>query len=327
LTGRGQRAAPRTRAGLVALCALVGCGGLCALGLVAGWCGRAWWVLDLAAHFRVQQVAGLVCAASGLALLRAWRWSALFLACALLGGWRLLPYWCAGERPDAGAAGLRVASLNVEYGNGDCERVLRFVRESKADVLLLMEVSRGMLDALEPELRAFEHRLEAPRDDPFGIALYARIPMQAERVDDLGTRRLPAIVAELEFAGRRVRLVAAHVLPPISSSNATERDLMIEGALETLCATSEPGILLGDLNTTPWAETLDRLAFPRGLRDARLGQGILPSWPADSLLLRIPIDHCLVRGPWQVAAVRVGQPLGSDHLGLVVELALAPAKR
>ncbi len=308
----------------MALCALVACGLLSTLGLLAGWWGASWWVLDLAAHFRVQQFAGLVFAASGLALMRARRWSLVFLAFAVMGSWRLLPYWFGSEPGLDGTQRLRIASLNVEHGNQDAGRILRFIRESKADVLLLLEVDRKLLDGLEPELRSFGQRLEVPRGDPFGIALYSRISMQAERVDDLGTCRLPAIVAELDVGGRHVRLVGVHTLPPITASNAIERDLMIEGAVETLRASPEPGILLGDLNTTPWAESLDRLAFSRGLRDARLGHGLLPTWPADSLLLRIPIDHCLLRGPWHVATARVGEFLGSDHLGLVAELALDP---
>lgn len=322
-----RHAAPRSRAGLAAVCALVAGGILSALGLAAGWCGSAWWMLDLAAHFRVQQVAGLVLAASGLALLRARRWSAVFLVLAGLGGWRLLPYWFGADRAQPGSRPLRIASLNVEYGNQDTQRIQRFIREQQPDVLLLLEVGRKLLDGLEPELRAYGQRLEVPRDDPFGIALYSRLPMQAERVDDIGTCRLPAIVAELDLGGRRVRLVGVHALPPITTSNSLERDRVIEAAVETLCASPEPGILLGDLNTTPWAASLDRLAFSRGLRDARLGHGLLPSWPADSRLLRIPIDHCLVRGPWQLAGARVGEPLGSDHLGLVVDLALPSSIR
>ena len=319
----GERAARRSPWSVWTARALVAGGSACALGLIAGWCGAAWWVLDLCAHFRVQQVAGLLVAAGGLALLRARVRGAIFLLLALLGGWRLVPYWSGGAVARAGDLRLRVASLNVECGNRSFAEMRAFVRESDADVLLLIEVEPETLAALEPELRAYPQRLEVPRPDPFGIALYSRLPMQAERVDDLGTTRMPAILAELELGGSRVRLLGVHLLPPLSASNAAERDRALERAVETLCSRPEPSILLGDLNTTPWAESLERLAYSRGLRDARLGHGVLPSWPADSWLLRIPIDHCLLRGDWHVRSARVGEPLGSDHLGLVVDLAVA----
>jgi endonuclease/exonuclease/phosphatase (EEP) superfamily protein YafD len=302
--------------------ALVTCGSCAALAWIAGGCGSAWWVLDIAAHFRVLQFCGLFVPAVALALLRSWLWCAVFLCCAGFAAWGLLPFWVGADAVREGGTRLRVASLNVLHGNRDTDRIRRFVRESGADVLLLIEVDRELLAALEPELRGFEHRLEVPRADPFGIALYARVPMQAMRDDELSPSRLPAIAAELKVGASRVRLVGLHPPPPITAANALERDQMIAEAVEFLCASDAEGILLGDLNTTPWAASLDRLAFSRGLRDARHGQGVLATWPADSRLLRIPIDHCLLRGAWRVVDMRVGEPCGSDHLGLIVDLAL-----
>jgi endonuclease/exonuclease/phosphatase (EEP) superfamily protein YafD len=313
----------RVKAGRLALLALVACGGCAALGLCAGWCGRAWWVLDLAAHFRVPQLALLCLAAIGLALLRAWRWMGLFLAFLVAGGWPLLPYWFGGDAAREGGRRLRVASLNILSGNRDTQAMRRFVRESRADVLLLIEVDRGTIDALEPELREYGQRLELPRPDPFGIALFSRIPMRAQRVAEPGGA--PASIrAELDLGGRPVRLAALHAPPPVAPDFARLRDSMIEGAASWLCRGEQPGILLGDLNTTPWAESLPRLAYARGLRDARRGHGLLPSWPVDNPLARIAIDHCLVRGKWRVLDFHLGEDCGSDHLGIAAELALDP---
>ncbi len=219
---------------------------------------------------------------------------------------------------------LRVASLNVEFGNPRRELVRRFVRESAADVLLLIEVDRATLDALAPEPAAYPGRIEAPRGDPFGLALYAKLPLRARRVDELGAVPLPAFEAEFELDGGRAPLLALHAPPPITASNARERDRKIEDAVRELRLAGGPAILLGDLNTTVWASTLERTAFASGLRDAREGRGLLRTWPADTQLLSIPIDHCLVSAHWSVLDARVGDPCGSDHLGLVVELALRP---
>lgn len=61
-----------------------------------------------------------------------------------------------------------------------------------------------------------------------------------------------------------------------------------------------------------------------GLRNARQGFGILPTWPRWSLLdgLRIPIDHCLVSSTIAVIAIKTTPISGSDHLSLVIDIAV-----
>ena len=87
-------------------------------------------------------------------------------------------------------------------------------------------------------------------------------------------------------------------------------------------------ILIGDLNTTMWSPWFGRLCAKSGLSSVRRGFGVLPSWPAPlPAFLRIPIDHCLVSDDLVVTGCRLGSPAGSDHLPLIVDLAVAAAQR
>ena len=58
-----------------------------------------------------------------------------------------------------------------------------------------------------------------------------------------------------------------------------------------------------------------------GLHDSSQGRGPLPTWPADSPLLRIPLDHCFHSGDVRILAKRPGPDIGSDHLPLIIDLA------
>ena len=84
-----------------------------------------------------------------------------------------------------------------------------------------------------------------------------------------------------------------------------------------------PVVLVGDLNTTPWSQHFAQLLSEPRFRSVREGFGWLPTWPAMlPPFLRIPIDHCLVTSELDVLALDLGHNVGSDHLPLVVTLAL-----
>ncbi|NET13198.1 MAG: endonuclease/exonuclease/phosphatase family protein, partial [Okeania sp. SIO1H6] len=97
---------------------------------------------------------------------------------------------------------------------------------------------------------------------------------------------------------------------------------------------NHPVILAGDLNITMWSPDYHKLEQETGLRNSRLGFGIIPTWPArfnNSVLLyilsrffQIPIDHCLISSEIKVVNVNTransGLNLGSDHLPLITDL-------
>ena len=60
-----------------------------------------------------------------------------------------------------------------------------------------------------------------------------------------------------------------------------------------------PVVVVGDLNITPFSPSFRRLCDAGRLRDARVGHGIQPSWPAGRWMLSIPIDHGLVSEHWR----------------------------
>jgi endonuclease/exonuclease/phosphatase (EEP) superfamily protein YafD len=83
-------------------------------------------------------------------------------------------------------------------------------------------------------------------------------------------------------------------------------------------------MLMGDLNTTMWSPYFHELETQAGLRNARDGFGILPTWPQKGQwpMFRIPLDHCLVSPEIRVEAFRVGSNIGSDHLPIIVDVTI-----
>jgi endonuclease/exonuclease/phosphatase (EEP) superfamily protein YafD len=103
------------------------------------------------------------------------------------------------------------------------------------------------------------------------------------------------------------------------------RDAQLLGLQARLDGLSQTAILIGDLNATPWTHSLSQLKESTGLSTSRAGSGLLNSpegtWPSRfPWFLRIPIDHCLIRGNLQVVSDRLIPIPDSDHLGLVVSV-------
>jgi endonuclease/exonuclease/phosphatase (EEP) superfamily protein YafD len=97
---------------------------------------------------------------------------------------------------------------------------------------------------------------------------------------------------------------------------------MLAAAAACLQDLPEPKICIGDLNTSLWSPFYRGFRKQTKLVNVREGIGLLPSWPTFMGFgwLMIPIDHCLVSDDICVIMVQTVEPIGSDHLPLIVEL-------
>lgn len=296
--------------------------GLATASLV-GLCGSAWWVFDLASHFRVQYLFVLVLGALVATIARRYALLGAALVFVLLNAWMVLPCLVPRPRPPDGDR-LRVLFVNVHTGNRDTERVARLVRRADADVVGLMEINDRWSARLGPALAPYAHRLEQTRDDNFGIGLYSRLPWQDARIERYGAVGLPTLRARVRLKRSEVTLLFTHPLPPTSARGAFLRRQQLEAIYADRPRLPDPLVVFGDLNVSPWSR--DFRWFRRRMRlvDTRRGFGVQRTWPAGSWLLRIPIDHCLVSPSVGVRTRRLGPNVGSDHLPIIVDLVIPP---
>lgn len=295
-----------------------------AFGSAVSGLGDFHWAAELLTHFRVQAaVVGGLLALASLAL-RAWTASAVAGGIAVLHLLPLLPYLVsAGRPPSTDRPSLRLLEMNVHTANRRYQAVVDVVAEKQPDLLALMEVDRSWLDSLSSLYARYPYHIAQPRSDNFGIALFSRFPIDDLRLRRLGGDGLSMVEGHFSLGSRSITLAAAHPVPPAGPGYSALRNRQLEELAAILRdAGSDEVILLGDLNTSPWSPFYQRLERETGLRNGARGLGIFPTWPVDLAPLRIPIDHCLLSSGLRVLSLETGPEIGSDHLPLLVEVAL-----
>lgn len=288
---------------------------------------------SLIEHFRLQLAIGgaLVAAAAGaLALGAGWLgagWLDAAMFALLIDLCVIVPDLASARRrepgADAGAAGaaaapVRVLLVNVHTSSQSYEAVRRLIADERPDVVGLIETDARWLRELAPALESYPSRIEAPRPDNFGMALYARGPL-AGGVEHLAVD-VPAILAETSASGARLAIALLHPLPPVKRVLEDDQRRHFDAVAPRVRGFTAPFVVMGDFNATPWSRAFARLRGATGACDTRAGFGAQTSFPADSWLFRIPIDHVLVACSIGVRDRRIGRDVGSDHLPVIVDL-------
>jgi endonuclease/exonuclease/phosphatase (EEP) superfamily protein YafD len=302
------------------------------LGTAAGWCGRWWWLCDLASHFRSYW---LLLALGGLVACGRWRrpMAAACLALAAVGNAReMLPYWlpstALSTAAPAGMArdrSLFVISMNVHRLNDDTAPAIAYLRERRPDLVAVLEVDPLWAEALDTLEDLFPNRVIRPRPDNFGIAVLSRWPLIEPQVALFSDTGYPSIVTTVRADGGDFRFIATHPFPPFDAQATKSLGTHLAGVADAALASPLPCIVAGDFNATPWSHPFRTLLARTGLRDTALGRGVQATWHAHLPAPRIPIDHILAAKETLVVRREVGPDIGSDHYPVEAELIL-PAR-
>lgn len=222
---------------------------------------------------------------------------------------------------------LRVVTANVYVLNPRPEAAFRALRALRPDVLVVPELgpagvaglrASGLLTDLPYSLAQLAGRRET-------VGLYSRLPLRDTATREVGSRALPR--ATVQVGGVPVRLLAVHPLPPVSVFEPLWRTALSDLLAESR-AVRLPVVLAGDFNADR-DHGLFRRLLRSGLRDAHdaRGRGLARTFPASAPVLQL--DHVLVRdgdgGRIVVRDVREVDVPGSDHLGVLVDLAVLPS--
>ena len=300
-----------------------------AVGLLA-FAGKSW-PGDMAAFFRPQ-----IAVATGLLLLcavalRRRRLAAAFGVLLLLSG---APLFLSGvpRSSDASHRDLRIVSANLLYDNPDKAGFHGVVAGLAPDILVTQEAKFGWPEALRT-LPGLPHMAGPEVSRWNGNIVLSRYPMRAQLMPDMPPSGDPiggaqAIRVELmrPDAVRPLVLYAVHAPTPRPVAGWRTRNLYLDTLARRIAA--EPPdidlVMAGDWNTPVWTP-----AFRDFFEISQLLATERSAWPSATRvffglgkLLGTAVDHVAVSRGIGVAGIFTGGNFGSDHLPVVVDLAL-----
>jgi endonuclease/exonuclease/phosphatase (EEP) superfamily protein YafD len=220
------------------------------------------------------------------------------------------------------AEAVRVMSWNVWATNNDLDEIERVIRRADPDILVLIEVRPNLVEQVPYLATQFPNSQVLPHWGGMGIGVFSKRPDVEFSVERFVIKMMPSIVTTIKSSDgtRSVELVGMHTFSPRPPQRALVRDQQIDGLASWAAERTGPICLVGDLNTTPWSRSFQRLE-KIGFRDSRIGTGNCASWPSWLGSLGIPIDHALTLGSCSVTNRRVITDVrGSDHFPIQFDL-------
>ncbi len=311
--------APRraTRGRLLCLVGLIAS----ALALSAQWLAKHYYVFDLFAHFTFHYLLAAAAFLIGFFMPRARVLTAVVLIIAGIGAIAWWPQYISQRpfeigKPASNERKLRLMTFNTWLSNKDWRAVKDEIRRHKPDIVTLMEFGKEKQRAFNDLKSDYPYSVHCINKHYCHMALMSKFPLY-----DVNTRiiwRGPAFIrARLGKEFGRIYIFGLHsTRPPHVRSQVVQLRAM--GKLLKRLAGRK--IVMGDFNSTPFANLLSTFSAQSGLK--RITH--LPTWPARyGPFPQLAIDHVFLSpGMRRLSSARIGNSAGSDHYPAIVDVAV-----
>jgi len=260
----------------------------------------------------------------------------------LLSGASLAPYLPRPHSPVkiSDAHVLSLMQVNVFKFNQKHDVLLHFIDKYNPDVITIAEATPEWRDALKTLTETkdgWPYMIDQAKPGSNGMLVLSRHEFTQQESLYPATDTHPALLFRITFNGQDILIASLHPLSPVSKTRFKHRDSYMDGVAASLTQVQNGSVIVaGDMNMTMYAPSYKNFLRKTGLRNARNGRGLYPTWPvyvplptkfkAENLmiphLLRIPIDHVFYKGDIQLLKFEVLPAIGSDHLATLTRFAV-----
>ena len=280
------------------------------LALALGCFDRYGWIFDLCVHWWILGMIAAIALAGF-----AWFYNikplcGILIAVAVITGALLCIQHVPIMPRGSGEASLRVLSFNLWHENKKYGQVLEYLQTSKADVIVLVEGTPDWAEALKPLLGIYPYVVQQPEADFYHGMIFSKFPITVKKAVPMPGS--PAALAQLQTPYGPITVIGIHTPAPMKLHHFRMRQKHIAMLAALVKKQTNPVIIAGDWNATPWSYTMRDFASGTGLKLANT----LPA--KNTWLLTIPglglsIDHIFATPDFKLQQMGISPYLGSDH--------------
>jgi endonuclease/exonuclease/phosphatase (EEP) superfamily protein YafD len=208
--------------------------------------------------------------------------------------------------------------LNPNYAD-----IAAFIAKHDPDIVAIMECNLHLANQLANVRTHYVTQMWNPGWNSQSNIVLTKFPdAELARHSILGMEMTQVTFQPLQ-SDRQHQLYFLHTLSPGWPGNRVH---IRNQQLETMAGEigkneTDPIIVMGDFNTSPWSRIFRKVLAQARLIDTRAYRGYFSSWPSFFYDLGIPIDHALVNDKVNVIRREVlYDGIGSDHRPVLLEI-------
>jgi endonuclease/exonuclease/phosphatase (EEP) superfamily protein YafD len=217
---------------------------------------------------------------------------------------------------------LRVAFANLFVANLNYDRIAESLKDSRADVVIVAEIMEDTFQELCQRLPDYTTTYFDASPRNLGIAAFVKNRSAAFHSEHFSNPKAATLVSEVKVGDKELRILGYHTDAPLTPKKYRALKEEISGLAEFSKKESKPLLVIGDFNDTTQTALFQPL-FDAGLKDFRkpFERGV--TWPLFfPKFLRFTFDNALVKNGAHVAKREYGKRTGSDHIPIIVDIAL-----
>ena len=292
------------------------------LATILGFFGSTWWFFDFAANFRAHLAVVLVIVAIIYALVFSRVTGLFFLGMALINALMILPLYTGNPEPAASDDSMTIVSFSVGQRASIRDVTFRWIDSVEPDLVVLLDSTDEWVNAAELA-KPYVAQTELPIDRTYGITILSKENVETQ-VLKASQVRDSVIRVEASIGDQPIVVYAVQTRAATNVTDADYRDEYLADVGRMVRAETDPAVVVGDFQATPWSHSFQELADVAELENSMTGYGLQTTWPANRwAFFRIPIDHLLHSADLTTVDRYLGPAFGVDHRPLVVKLAIA----